>query len=307
MTRRDFPLSLAAAALTPPVAAVPTEFAFRYMTATCLYGGMTLEEIVPELEKTGALAIDVWSSHAEPVPQRDMMERMGRTGFRQLLERYRTRLGCLTHFKLGPFGLRDEIPVAAELGGKGTLLVAGSRWPGGRPVPVTDTAGHRDAVKRFVAELGPYLELAEKHGVILALENHSGQMLSTPDSVRWLVELEPSRALAVALSPYHLEQNPAMLARLIEDLGPRLALFYAWQHGKGSAGKMPKAHELEQLPGRGTLDFRPLVAALQKIQYQGWTEIFMHPFPRGVPILPTVAEVTAEINRARTYLEGCAL
>lgn len=275
------------------------------MTATCLYGGMTLEEIVPELAKTGARAIDVWSSHAEPVPQRDMIDRMGRAGFRNLLEQHRARLGCLTHFKLGPFGLREEISVAAELGGKGTLLVAGSRWPGGRAVPVTDTAGHRAAVRQFVAELRPHVELAEKHGVILALENHAGQILSTPDSVRWLVEFEPSRALGVALSPYHLDQDPAMLARLIEDLGPRLALFYAWQHGKGSTGKMPKADELEQLPGRGSLDFRPMVAALRKIQFAGWTGIFMHPFPRGIPILPTAAEVTAEINRARKYLEGC--
>jgi hypothetical protein len=29
----------------------------------------------------------------------------------------------------------------------------------------------------------------------------------------------------------------------------------------------------------------------------------MHPTPRGIPILPTAAEVTAEINRARQYLE----
>ncbi|MEZ6134460.1 MAG: hypothetical protein R3C53_06080 [Pirellulaceae bacterium] len=37
-------------------------------------------------------------------------------------------------------------------------------------------------------------------------------------------------------------------------------------------------------------------------QHTGWTEIFMHPFPRGIPILETAAEVTAEINLARKYL-----
>jgi hypothetical protein len=35
-----------------------------------------------------------------------------------------------------------------------------------------------------------------------------------------------------------------------------------------------------------------------------YTEIFMHPVPRGIPILPTAAETTAEIVRAREYLEG---
>ena len=30
--------------------------------------------------------------------------------------------------------------------------------------------------------------------------------------------------------------------------------------------------------------------------------IFMHPVPRGVPILESVAEITAEVNRARSHL-----
>ena len=65
----------------------------------------------------------------------------------------------------------------------------------------------------------------------------------------------------------------------------------------------PKEQELEQLPGRGKLPFQPLLAALKKINYAGWTEVFMHPFPRGIPVLPTREEVTAEINRAREYLK----
>ena len=57
------------------------------------------------------------------------------------------------------------------------------------------------------------------------------------------------------------------------------------------------------MPGKGTLDFAPLLAALKEINYQGWTEIFMHPVPRGIPIHETAAEVTREINAARDYLE----
>jgi hypothetical protein len=30
----------------------------------------------------------------------------------------------------------------------------------------------------------------------------------------------------------------------------------------------------------------------------------MHPVPRGIPILPSASEVTAEINRSRGYLES---
>lgn len=67
--------------------------------------------------------------------------------------------------------------------------------------------------------------------------------------------------------------------------------------------KLPKAQELLQMPGRGELDFAPLLQALSDIRYDGWTEIFMHPVPRGIPILPTTSAVTQEINKSRQYLE----
>ena len=80
--------------------------------------------------------------------------------------------------------------------------------------------------------------------------------------------------------------------------------FYAWQHGHGCAKKLPKEEELLQRPGRGELDFQPIVEALREIDYKGWTEIFMHPVPRGIPILATTAKCSEEINRSRKHLEG---
>ena len=73
----------------------------------------------------------------------------------------------------------------------------------------------------------------------------------------------------------------------------------------GCSKKLPKEQELLQLPGRGPVDFTPVLKALQDINYQGFTEIFMHPVPRGIPILKTAEAVTEEINRARKYLEEC--
>ena len=96
-----------------------------------------------------------------------------------------------------------------------------------------------------------------------------------------------------------------MITRLIKDLGDWLVHFYAWQHGMGCHKKLPKEQELLQMPGRGKLDFAPIVAALKAINYRGWTEIFMHPVPRGIPILPKVEQVTEEIIRGRLYLETC--
>ena len=117
--------------------------------------------------------------------------------------------------------------------------------------------------------------------------------------------MSPSPKLGVALAPYHLPQDERLLARLIEDLGPGLVHFYAWQFGRGCMEKLPKQQELQQMPGRGKLDFKPLLTALKRIDYRGLTEIFMHPVPRGIPILPAVEQVTVEINRARRYLREC--
>ena len=57
------------------------------------------------------------------------------------------------------------------------------------------------------------------------------------------------------------------------------------------------------MPGRGPLDFGPLMRELARMRFAGPIEIFMHPVPRGVPILETIPAVTAEINRARASLE----
>jgi sugar phosphate isomerase/epimerase len=65
----------------------------------------------------------------------------------------------------------------------------------------------------------------------------------------------------------------------------------------------PKEDELLQLPGKGDLDFAPLLEVLRTNQYAGWTEIFMHPFPRGIPILADLNLAAEELQNAKNYLE----
>jgi sugar phosphate isomerase/epimerase len=76
------------------------------------------------------------------------------------------------------------------------------------------------------------------------------------------------------------------------------------RYGKGSKEKLPKDDELLQLPDRGSLDFGPLMRQLAEMQFTGPVEIFMHPVPRGVPILNSIAEITGAIRAARAYLDG---
>lgn len=271
-------------------------FGLRYILASSLYGTTKLEEILPEVQKTGARHIDIWPRpHAD---QREQIEAMGHERFAELLRRYDVELGMISRFDLGPFGLREEMRFARKFGAK--VLITGSRGP-------KDLAGEecKRAVQQFVEQMKPHVAAAEELGMTVGIENHSGALLSSPDSLRYFAEFARSPHLGVALAPYHLPQNAQEITRLIENLGSQLVHFYAWQYGQGCMKKMPKPQELEQLPGRGKLDFKPLLAALKKIAYGGWTEIFMHPFPRGIPIMETTAQVTEEINRARRYLETC--
>lgn len=258
-----------------------------------MYGYTPLGEILPEVAKVGARAIDLW-----PMPhgnQREQLDEIGEARFAELLEQHQVKLGCITQYPLGPFGLQDEMRLAQRQGCR--TLVTGGKGPKG-----LKGSELKAAIRQFVEQMKPHLAIAEQTGVTIAIENHGNNLIESPDALKWLNELRPSKHLGIALAPYHLEQDARALAQLIRDVGDSLAVFYAWQHGMGCMTKLPKEQELLQMPGRGELDFGPLLEALQAIDYSGWTEIFMHPVPRGIPILDSTEAVTDEINRSRHYL-----
>ena len=279
-----------------------TPFRFNYLLASSLYGYLYLGEILPEVRATGATAIDLWPKvHGN---QREQVDDLGDDTFRRMLEAHQIELGCITQYKLGPYGLQAEMRFAQRFGCQ--TLVTGS------PSKPRDANGNslsggqlKAAVAEFVSKMQPHLAVAEETGITIAIENHASSLIDSPDSMRWLAELSGDR-LGIAFAPYHLPQDAQLLGQLIRDLDHRIKVFYAWEHGSGSMQRQPKEQELRQLPGRGELDFRPMVEALAAIDYRGWTEIFMHPFPRGIPILETVAEIREAINASRQHLEELA-
>ena len=297
LSRRDFLTASAAAGLalggTSWLPAAESKLKPKYILGSCMYGYTALSEIVPEVHKVGATALDIWPKvHGD---QREQLDEMGEEAFAALLKKYDVTLGCITQYKLGPFGLQNEMRLAQRLGC--STMVTGGRGPKGLSGSELKTA-----VGKFIEEMKPHLAVAEETGVTIAIENHGNNLIESPDSLKYLAELRPSKHLAIAFAPYHLPQDEKLLGDLIRALGDSIAMFYAWQHGMGCHVKLPKEQELLQMPGRGDLDFEPLLAALGDIKYQSWTEIFMHPVPRGIPILEPTSAVTAEINRSRDYL-----
>jgi sugar phosphate isomerase/epimerase len=299
LTRRSFCAASAVAvgsAVMPRTlvdAAESEMFQLKYILGSCMYGYQYVGEILPEVRKIGATALDVWPKvHGN---QREQLTDLGEDKFSAMLKQHEITLGCITQYKLGPFGLQDEMRLAQRFGCQ--TIVTGGRGPAG--LKGDDL---KAGVQGFIDKMKPHLEVAEEAGVTIAVENHGNNLIESPDSLKWLAELRPSKHLAIAFAPYHLPQDADLLGRLIETLGDSIAVFYAWQHGMGCHKKLPREQELLQMPGRGDLDFGPLLAALKRMKYSGWTEIFMHPVPRGIPILETASAVTAEINRSRDYL-----
>ena len=300
MNRREFCMRLIAAVVAGQAKLAVSHdaktFQLRYIVGSSMYGRMSLSNILPEVCKAGAQHIDIWPEHH--ANHREQIETMGHEQFADMLKQYQVELGILTHYDLGPFGLQDEMRVAKKLGG--SMVISGSRGHG-------NLKGQdlKAAVRKFIEKMKPHIAAAEQMGITIGIENHANSLIDSPDAIRWLAEFTPCRYLGIALAPYHLPQDPALIAQCITDIGNRLVHFYAWQYGQGCHTKLPKQQELMQLPGRGEMDFMLIVAALKKINYSGWTEVFMHPVPRGISILPTAAEVTLEINGVRNYLELC--
>ena len=298
LSRRDFGRVATSACACPLFGTWLTkeypQFKLNYLLASCMYGYLYIGEILPEVSETGATAIDLWPKvHGN---QREQLDDLGEQRFAELLKKNNVQLGCLTQYKLGPFGLSDEMKLASRFGCR-TIVTGGGGPAGLRGDPL------KVAVKGFVEKMKPHLAQAEESGVTIAIENHGNGLFESADSLKWLAELRPSQRLGVALAPYHLPQDSAQIASLVVSLGDTIEVFYAWQHGDGCHQRLPKEQELLQLPGRGPLDFKPILAALKKINYSGWTEIFMHPVPRGIPILESASLVSQEINRSRAYLE----
>lgn len=267
----------------------------RWILASALYGTFPLAEILPEVAKTGADLIDLW-----PKPhgtQREEIDTLGEEKVKEMLAAAGVRLGGIACYKVGAFKLADEFALAKRLGGEGTVLVTTAPGDGSLTGDALTAA-----IEAFLEKLAPSIAAAEATGGVIAIENHSSSLLQTPEGIRRFAELATHDRVGVAFAPHHLPQDAAIIAALARDLGPKVKFVYAQQHGKGAKEKLPKEDEMLQMPGRGPLDFAPLMRELAAMRFAGPVEIFMHPVPRGVPILDSVAAITAEVNRARSHL-----
>jgi sugar phosphate isomerase/epimerase len=187
-----------------------------------------------------------------------------------------------------------------KMGGK--MVLCGCTGP-----KEAEGAEAKAAILKFLEEMKPHVAKAEELGITIAIENHNRQALYHPDSLRYFAEFNRSPNLGVAFAPHHLHKWADQIPALLRDLGSKqIPFMYFQEHSDGIFAKASKEVEMQQMPGfGGGLDYKLIVKALRDIDFRGYAEIFMHPTPRGIPILPTVEEITAAINKSRSYVERC--
>lgn len=274
-------------------------FTIRYVLSSALYGDLPLDEVLGEVTKSGAESVDIWRKvHAT---HREQITEMGDEAFQALLKKHGVPMSISTCYPLGPFKQDDEMRWVKKNGG--TMTVCGSGKMGEADVSGAEAKAQ---VTAFFEKLKPHYELAEELGVTMAIENHKNSMLSSPDSIRYFVDLNPSKAVGIAFAPHHLHDAVDQIPALIRHCGKdNLPFIYFQEYHLSSKQQMAKEEELKQLPGFGSLDYVPIVAALKEIGFSGLAEIFMHPTPRGIPMLPTAGAITEKINESRAYLAEC--
>lgn len=307
LSRREFlratsqAATVAAATLAAPSLALGADgkssaFRLRYVLSTNQYGALPIADIVPQVRDAGCEGLDLWAGRWGN--QREQVDFMGHEKFAAILEKHGAKVACYSCMDPGFQKCEPHMRAMVKFGGN--MIVAGfPNVPGGKELRGDAL---RSAIRGSLEKLKPIIGVAGELGVKLAIENHLNGLLETPDGCRVLAEEAREKHVGIALAPFHLPPDAQLLGKLTEDIGAKIFYYYAWQYGDGS-GDLAPSKQKWQLPGIGPLDFKPMLAALKRSRFDGWTSIFMHSSPRGAPLHSTVKEVTAELNKARAFLD----
>jgi sugar phosphate isomerase/epimerase len=253
----------------------------RLALSSVMFSQLSLEAFCGQAAELGFKGIDVWSPFGNCRHLAEARD-LGVDGWRKLLAKHRIEIGCYTTYRTQ--GHDEGFPGFAEFIGAsgGGLVVRESQYG-------TFAAEELEAhFRKFFEALQPEIELARKHRVRLAIENHSDALLDTLASIRLFTKLNPAPdVVGIALAIYHLQAHQVPVEEAIRACGKQLLFVYAWQQGRA----------LAQLPGQGPADFAPWLRALAQQGYAHWITPFMH----GEE---PVREMAASVTKACRYLES---
>lgn len=246
-----------------------------------MFSELPLEAFCAKAQTLGFRGIDLWA----PFGKCDHLEqarKMGAPAFLKLLKKHNLEVGAWTVYDSKQYKGRFA-GFAAFIGacGGGTVVFG----------TIYGDEARRDlegSFRKYFHDLLPEIELAKKHHVQFAVENHSYALFNSPESFEIFDRLNPDPdVVGIALAPYHLQIAGANVADTIQACQGEIRFFYAWQKAKGTG----------QLPGEGPTDFGPWLETLKQKNYRHWMTPFMH------GELP-VAEMSKVVARSKHYLES---
>ncbi len=121
----------------------------NYIVGSCMYGSVYW---ATSCRRLPSAELGTWTfGPSRMATQREQLEDLGEDRFRALLDKHDVRLCCITQYKLGPFGLKDEMRVAQRLG-CGTIVTGGEG-----PVGLKGSE-LKQAVGQFIEKLKPHLQ-----------------------------------------------------------------------------------------------------------------------------------------------------
>jgi len=248
----------------------------RLSASTIGFSSLPIEEACRRIARLGFEAVDIWSAHAGCPHLDDVLARLGPDGLRQVLADNGLKLYA---FSVYVGGYRKYAELLARSGGG--VAVRGSSG-------AVDPKELASRMKAFLEGLKADADLAGENDSYLAIENHGGALLSSPDSFKAFVDLNTHPRLGIALAPYHLQAAGISVEEAIAVAGKQLLFFYAWQHAAGTG----------QFPGIGPTDCTGWISALAKADYPWYVNPFMHHEPEP-------DQMSDVLGKSRDYLKQC--
>jgi len=170
--------------------------------------------------------------------------------------------------------------------------------------PIYSVVGKADAVEPaqqkvefdlVVKNLKPLAKHAEQAGVQLCIEplnRFETDFLNTTDKGLKLLKAVGSKAVKLHLDTFHMNIEEKNQADAILKAGKNLAHFHACGSDRGT-------------PGNDHIDWKPIVAALKKIGYQG--DVVIESFTTDVKVIARAAAIWRRIEPTRNEIAVAGL
>lgn len=165
-----------------------------------------------------------------------------------------------------------------SVGDTSGVMVLGSPLQRNRGEGVTTEMAMKNAAE-VLGGLGPMLD---QHDVRIALEPlgpQEGNFLNTADETRRLKSLLPSPRIGLHLDVKAMSSEPEDVPTIIRKHADWLIHFHANDPNRRG-------------PGMGDVDFAPILAALQEVNYMGWVSVEVFDYQPGAERLASESIAT---------------